>query len=74
MPNFAVINNNEVINTILGESKQIVEDALKLTCVEFGDETVEIGSKYFNEVFYNKPKDGNTYIWDNETLTWVISE
>lgn len=38
MPNFAVIENGKVINTILADSKAIAEEATGKTCVEYTDE------------------------------------
>ena len=35
MANFAVINNNVVVNTILADTKEIAEDASKSECVEY---------------------------------------
>lgn len=34
MPNFAVINNNKVINIIVADTKEIAEEATKYICIE----------------------------------------
>ena len=52
MPNFAVIENGKVINTILADSKAIAEEVTKKTCVEYFDNNVAcIGLGYDGTTF-----------------------
>jgi hypothetical protein len=34
MPNFAIINNNKVINVIVADTKEIAEEATKSLCIQ----------------------------------------
>jgi hypothetical protein len=38
MANYAVINNEKVINVILADSKEIAEEVTGLTCIEYTEE------------------------------------
>jgi hypothetical protein len=50
--NYAVISNNDVINLIVADSKEIAEEVTGLTCVEYTDEDrLEIGMLYQDGVF-----------------------
>ena len=53
MPNFAVIENELVINVILADTKDIAEEITGLTCIEFNLENnpAYIGGKYQNGIF-----------------------
>jgi hypothetical protein len=51
MPNFAVIEGKNVINTILAESKTIAEEVTGKTCVEYTNESAETGGTYVDGVF-----------------------
>lgn len=58
MANYAVIDDNKVINIIACESKEIAEQVTKLTCIEYTDENpVSIG-----------------YTWDGSVFTKPIEE
>jgi hypothetical protein len=54
MPNFAVIDNNNVINTIVAESKAIAEEITGKTCVAYTDERAEINGTYVDGKFIKK--------------------
>lgn len=52
MPNFAVLNGENVLNTIFAESKAIAEEVTGKTCVEFSaTDRAEAGGTYIGEVF-----------------------
>jgi len=52
MPNFAVIENSIVINTIVAESKVIAEEVTGKTCVEYTEnEYPRIGLGYDGTTF-----------------------
>ena len=52
MPNFALIENNIVVNTIVAESKEIAEGVSGKTCIEYFDENpAEPGSTYVGGIF-----------------------
>lgn len=52
MPNFAVIEDGKVINTILADSKAIAEEVTGKTCVEFtNDNPACIGLGYDGTTF-----------------------
>lgn len=67
MANFAVIEGDNVLNTIVAESKAIAEEVTGKTCVLFTTECAEPGGTYVNGKFiHRKPhaswildKDGN---------------
>lgn len=55
MKNFAVIENNIVINVIVADSKEIAEEATNQTCVEYTNENpAGIGWTY-NGVSFDAP-------------------
>ena len=57
MPNFAVLNNNIVVNRIVADSKEIAQQFVGLDCVEYLDENpLEIGYIYDGENF-NAPNE-----------------
>ena len=51
MPNFAVLDGENVINTILADSKKIAEEITGKTCVEFTTEPAETGGTYVDQKF-----------------------
>ena len=52
MANFAVIDNQVVINIIDAPSKEVAEEATKFTCVEYNDENpARIGWTYDGDKF-----------------------
>jgi len=56
MANFAVIQNDTVVNIIVADSIEIAEQATGLTCVGYTDEfPAVIGCSYDGERFYNIP-------------------
>jgi hypothetical protein len=57
MGKFAVIQNNEVVNLILAESKEDAENVTSLECVEYDENTVKpfIGGTYIDNVFEELP-------------------
>ena len=51
MGNFAVIQNNQVVNLILAESKNAAEDVTGLECVEYDDSSKPfIGGSYVDNI------------------------
>ena len=54
MPNFAVIDGNNVVNTILAESKAIAEKLTEKTCVQYTTESAEIGGTYIDGIFIQR--------------------
>jgi hypothetical protein len=54
MPNFAVLDGENVINTIVAESKAIAEEITGKTCVEFTTERAEVGGTYVGGVFISR--------------------
>jgi len=51
MANFAVLDGENVLNTILAESKAIAEEVTGKTCVEFTTERAEPGGTRVGGVF-----------------------
>ena len=51
MANFAVLDGENVINTIVADSKAIAEEVTSKTCVEFITEHAEPGGTYVGGVF-----------------------
>jgi len=54
MSNFAVIDNKNVINTIIANSKEVAEEITGKTCIEFTNEPAEQGGTYINGSFIKK--------------------
>jgi hypothetical protein len=56
MPNYAVIENNKVLNVIIADSKEIAEQVTGMTCVEsLPENPAVIGLGYTDGVF-EQPK------------------
>ena len=54
MANFAIIENSNVINIIVADSKTIAEEATGKTCVEYTTEPAEPGGTYVNKKFIKR--------------------
>lgn len=52
MPNFAVLDGENIINTIVAESKSIAEELLGKTCIEFSaTDCAETGGTFVAGIF-----------------------
>ena len=51
MTNYAVINNDLVVNIIVADSKEIAEEATGKLCIECTNQPVYIGMLYQDENF-----------------------
>lgn len=56
MANFAVIEGENVINTIVADSKEIAEQVTGKTCIKYTNEPAEIGGTYINGIFTRAPR------------------
>jgi hypothetical protein len=54
MPNFAVLDGQNVVNTIIAESLAIAEEVTGKTCVEYTHEPAETGGTYVDGVFLQR--------------------
>ncbi len=54
MANFAVLDGENVINTIVADSKAIAEEVTGKTCVEFTTDRAEAGGTYVGGVFIQR--------------------
>lgn len=54
MPNFAVLDGENVVNTIIAESKAVAEEITSKVCVEFTTENAETGGTYVNGIFIQR--------------------
>lgn len=54
MTNFAVLDGENVVNTIVAESKTIAEQITGKVCVEFTIEPAEPGGTYVDGTFFKK--------------------
>ena len=68
MPNFAVIDGESVLNTILADSKEVAEEVTGKTCIEFTTENAEPGGTYSGGVF-TKRKPYPSWVLD-ENDNW----
>jgi hypothetical protein len=68
MGNYAVIENNNVVNIIVAESQKIAEDVTGFACIEFEDETAEVGGTYENGQFVKRKPFPS---WIREENYWV---
>ena len=65
MPNFAVMNNNNVINTIVADSKEIAEQVTGQTCIEYTtQDRAEPGGTF----------DGVLFIHRQPFPSWILNE
>jgi len=71
--NFAVIENNNIINIVTADSKEIAEAATNKTCVQYADgELVYIGGLY-DGVRLMPPKPFPSFIYNVVTKNWESS-
>ena len=54
MANFAVLDGENIINTIVADSKAIAEEVTDKTCVEFITENAEVGGTYVGGIFISR--------------------
>ena len=64
MANFAVVDNDNVLNTIVAESKEIAEQVTGKTCIEFTTEPAEPGGTF----------DGTDFIRVKPYPSWILNE
>lgn len=58
MKKYAVVENGNILNTIVADSKQIAEEITGNTCIEYTTEPAESGGSYQNGIFIKrKPFD-----------------
>lgn len=57
MAKFAVLDGNNVINTIIADSKEIAEQITNKTCIEFTIEPAEVGGTYSNGIFIPRERE-----------------
>ena len=70
MKNFAVINNGEIENIIVAESKEIAESVTEKECIEFTlDNPAEVGGSWNGSIFIPK-KDFPSWVYDSNTNQW----
>jgi hypothetical protein len=55
MANYAVIEDNIVINTIIAESKEIAEQISEQTCIEYTDENPAIIGLGYSDGIFEQP-------------------
>ncbi len=68
MPKFAVIKNENVINTIIAESLEIAESVTGENCVEYTIEPAEAGGLYIDGKFIQRQPYPS---WTLEDYKWV---
>lgn len=65
MANYAVLENENIINIIIADSKEIAEEITGKVCIEYTDtDPVGVGGFYRNETFIQKPP----------YMTWVLNQ
>ena len=72
MANFAVIEDNFVLNLVTGNDKEEMESLIGKTCIEYTSELIEVGFAYdpnTNKFAPVSPKEG--HVWDTELNSWV---
>jgi hypothetical protein len=74
MTEWAIIENNTVVNRIVAETKEIAELVTGKMAIETTDEMpLYLNSFLENGIWYPpKPDDGQNYSWDNELKGWVL--
>ena len=72
MPNFAVIDGESVVNTIVVDSQAIAEEVTGKTCIEFTTENAEPGGTYSDGVF-TKRKPYPSWVFDENFNDWKPS-
>jgi len=71
MANFAVLDGENIINTIIADSKETAEEITGKTCIFFNEsDRAETGGKYIDSVFIPK-KPYNSWILNTENNEWM---
>jgi hypothetical protein len=60
MSQFAVIENNKVVNIIIADSKSVAEEITGLLCVEYSDYNPAYLGLGFNDGVFEQPVTENT--------------
>jgi hypothetical protein len=73
MANFAVIENNTVVNLIVADTKEIAETVTNLECIEYPDTSdIAIGNEFSEEFqWYVSNKPASSWIFDFEKKCWA---
>ncbi|ELI8203668.1 TPA: tail fiber assembly protein [Yersinia enterocolitica] len=72
MGRYAVVNDKGVVtNTI--EYDGVAETHNEPKPVPIDDLPVNAGDKYLNGIFYLKPHDGYEYVFNTDSLEWIIT-
>jgi hypothetical protein len=66
---FAVLQDNNVINLIVAETKEIAEEITGKTCMEDTDKTAKIGG-FWNGSMFVPPKPLDSWVLNDE-YEWV---
>jgi len=69
MPNYAVIDENNVVNTILADSKAVAEEVTGMTCIEYTTEPAEPGGTWDGTKFFPR-KPYESWTWNEEIKYW----
>jgi len=69
MPNFAVLDGENIINIITSESKEIAEELTDKVCIEFTIESASPGGTYDGSKFW-LPQPYPSWIKNEETNEW----
>lgn len=72
MAYFAVLDGENVINTIVADSKEIAEEITGKTCVEFTTEPAEPGGTYTEGVFITRKPHPSWVLNENKIWTTPI--
>jgi hypothetical protein len=74
MPNFAVLDNTEIVNIIVANSKAEAEELTQKECVEFTYGEVEIGGHHFGSTHIGGRYLNNTFIIPQPFDGWTLNE
>jgi hypothetical protein len=70
MAYFAVMDDYNVINTIVADSKEIAEEATGKICIEYTNDSASIGGTYDGTNFW-APQPYPSWLKDEQLKTWV---
>lgn len=70
MINWAIIENNKIINRIIADTKEIAEELTGLQAID-DEGWIQIGFEKFNDSWRpSYPTDGLEYSWDDTNKFW----
>ncbi|HDL7471022.1 TPA: tail fiber assembly protein [Yersinia enterocolitica] len=72
MGRYAIVSDGCVVNTIEYDGVSEIHNDTKPILIN--ELSVSVGDKYINGVFYPRPREGYEYVFETDSLDWVITD